>query len=46
VTQSQPVTSQAVPVQTPTAPQASPASAVKLANMTALYSDKVTDNGR
>ena len=46
VTQSQPVPSQAVPVPIPPAPQASPASAVKLANMTALYSDKVTDNGR
>jgi hypothetical protein len=45
VTQTQPVTSQAVPIQTPPAPQAD-AIAVKLANMTALYSDKVTDNGR
>ena len=36
--------SQAIPVATP--PQANTASAVKLANMTALYSDKVTDDGR
>lgn len=46
VTLSQPPASQAVAVQTPPQPQATTASAVKLANMTALYSDKVTDNGR
>lgn len=45
VTQTQ-VPSQVAPAEAPPAPQPSSASAVKLANMTALYSDKVTDNGR